>query len=287
MRRRAFTLVELMVVIAIIALLLSLVVTAIGGMMTRTRATKDLANQRGIGKADWSFSVEHDGRLLHPRTEHPVGSDPIGQSQEDRMWVRAYGQSDETGEDRVDDSGPVRIETEAVLRDGAAFPYIDDIAAYRSPLEPHGRIRSYSLNAFVGVEWGADDNSNYDTGSLPFGQHYRPCETAAQVPMPSSTMACIAEDDKQYGPNVNGWMVHPLQDLWIDCPPFWIPGEVGLAYIDGSTETMSLSSKLLEEAWIDHPTGHSMVNPPGCKDLRAFRRLLLPGVVTPLLDSGN
>ncbi len=86
----AFTLVELMVVIAIIALLLGLVVVGIGGMMTRARVAKDLANQRGFGKADSSFSVDHGGRLLHPWTV-PVGPNL---PQEDRMWVRSYGQTE-------------------------------------------------------------------------------------------------------------------------------------------------------------------------------------------------
>jgi prepilin-type N-terminal cleavage/methylation domain-containing protein/prepilin-type processing-associated H-X9-DG protein len=59
--RRGFTLIELLVVIAIIALLIGILVPALGAARKRAQQIKCLANTSQIGKADSIFADDHKG----------------------------------------------------------------------------------------------------------------------------------------------------------------------------------------------------------------------------------
>ena len=282
-----FTLIELLVVIAIIGILMSLAVTGIGMMLTRTKATKDLTNHKTIAAASWSHSLDHNGRLLHPRTQ--IDADDSTDSQIERFWVKSY---DETNATRLDGEKELAL----ALEDGAAFPYIENINSYKSPLDPTKRLRSYSLNAFVGVEFGIDDSQLFNITGL--SEFFIPAMTASQIPQPSSTMASISEDDRRTGgPNWNGWLLHPKNDMpfliWYDIPAFWVPNEVGTSNVDGSTQTIKLTTQGLKDRWeeiIADPqnTGFKKWNDTGRTsegDYNRFRKKLLPGRIGSILDN--
>lgn len=286
-----FTLIELLVVIAIIAILMSLAVTGIGMMLTRTKATKDLTNHKTIAAASWSHSLDHNGRLLHPRTIE----DDLDSTDEQiaRFWVKSYDEDDGSAIRLEYPDGPELV---LALEDGAAFPYIENINSYKSPLDPTKRLRSYSLNAFVGVEFGIDDApSTFDiTGMSEF---FMPAMTASQIPQPSSTMASISEDDRRTGgPNWNGWLLHPKNDMpfliWYDIPAFWVPNEVGTSNVDGSTQTIKLTTQGLKDRWeeiIADPqnAGFKKWNDTDRTsegDYNRFRKKLLPGRIGSILD---
>ena len=281
-----FTLIELLVVIAIIGILMSLAVTGIGMMLTRTKATKDLTNHKTIAAASWSHSLDHNGRLLHPRTQKDA--DDSTDAQIERFWVKSY---DETNATRLDGEKELAL----ALEDGAAFPYIENINSYKSPLDPTKRLRSYSLNAFVGVEFGIDDSQLFNITGL--SEFFMPAMTASQIPQPSSTMASISEDDRRTGgPNWNGWLLHPKNDMpfliWYDIPAFWVPNEVGMSNVDGSTQTIKLTTQGLKDRWeeiIADPqnTGFNKWNDTGRTsedDYNRFRKKLLPGRIGSILD---
>ncbi len=281
-----FTLIELLVVIAIIGILMSLAVTGIGMMLTRTKATKDLTNHKTIAAASWSHSLDHNGRLLHPRTQKDA--DDSTDAQIERFWVKSY---DETNATRLDGEKELAL----ALEDGAAFPYIENINSYKSPLDPTKRLRSYSLNAFVGVEFGIDDSQLFNITGL--SEFFIPAMTASQIPQPSSTMASISEDDRRTGgPNWNGWLLHPKNDMpfliWYDIPAFWVPNEVGTSNVDGSTQTIKLTTQGLKDRWeeiIADPqnTGFNKWNDTGRTsegDYNRFRKKLLPGRIGSILD---
>ena len=65
---RAFTLIEVIVVLAIIAILMSLVYPMYLRMSERAKATKDLSNLRQIGLATQTYSNDTDGMLFSPAT---------------------------------------------------------------------------------------------------------------------------------------------------------------------------------------------------------------------------
>ena len=279
---RGFTLIELLIVIAIIAILVGLVVVAAGAMLLQSRSAKDLANHRTIGTATWNHSVDHKGELLNPRTE-PDDTNST-QAQIDRFWVKAYDDSFST---RLDSDG---AELETALKDGAAFEYIGSIDAYRSPLDPTDRLRSYSMSAYIGVTVGIDDYVGYNIPGL--SEFFYPTLTASQIPQPSGTMCTITEDDRRRNANWNGWMLHPRDDMpflrWYDFPAFWMEHNVNISHVDGSTQSVTLSSDSLVEGWEEvSESGSDTWNDPQkstISDFKKFRRKLLPGRIGSILD---
>jgi len=302
---RGFTLIELLIVIAIIAILVALVTVAAGSLLQRSKSTKDSSNHRVIGQATFSHATDHRGRLLHPRTgpEGPPAEDST-QSQIDRMWIAAYG-DDVNGDPRLVNQGGEYIEMMSALQEGAAFQYIGDVKAYQSPMDPtigdvsefvvgnnftKDRIRSYALNAFVGVEWGADDRTVYrDDPPLRLEENgfWQSTETLSQIPQPAGTMCSIGEEDS-WGRNGHGWLVAPTTNFdtmrhWSDFPAFWDDRRVNISFVDGSTGTIMLESDKLKENWLLH--GHDDFNISDCEvEYRRFHRVLLPGVIGSVLD---
>lgn len=65
-KTRAFTLIEMMVVIAIVAILVALLVPALGKSMSRARSSQCMSNLRQIGVAIRLYATDHSGR-------YPVG----------------------------------------------------------------------------------------------------------------------------------------------------------------------------------------------------------------------
>ena len=62
-RGLAFTLVELLVVVSIIALLISILLPSLKRARDQAKAVKCLAHARGMGQATQVFAVDHDNRM--------------------------------------------------------------------------------------------------------------------------------------------------------------------------------------------------------------------------------
>lgn len=70
MRSRAFTLVELLVVVAIIAAMLGILLPALARARDAARATKCLANLRNLQVAHWMYMTENDQRFIQVGLAH-------------------------------------------------------------------------------------------------------------------------------------------------------------------------------------------------------------------------
>jgi prepilin-type N-terminal cleavage/methylation domain-containing protein len=300
--RRGFTLIELLVVIAIIAILAGLVIVASGAMMKQAKSTKDMGNHRTIGSATWSFATDNKGTLLHPRTEPTSSGTPSTQEQTDRFWVASHG-NDIDGNARVETVLGKKVELLTALTDGAAYQYIGDVAVYQSPLDPtigqisqfvsgnanipNARIRSYSLNAFVGVDGGADDWTDYET-LFDDSDYWKATLTISQIPQPSNTMCSIGEQNKSDGGSnertESGWLINPAEpNDFIKLPAFWNDDKVNVSYIDGSTGSIKLESDALEEVESISAGDHVIV-PGASMEYKQFKKIMLPGVIGSILD---
>jgi len=62
-KRQAFSLTEVLVVIAVIAVLAAILIPVVNSITNRSMATKRMNNMRALGNASLLYSVEHDGSL--------------------------------------------------------------------------------------------------------------------------------------------------------------------------------------------------------------------------------
>ncbi|MCH2135052.1 MAG: type II secretion system GspH family protein [Phycisphaerales bacterium] len=310
--RPAFSLVELMVVVAIIGVLTSLILVGINSMETSAYMTTDLAHHRMIAKASALHATDNENRLLHPRTE-PTNSGQIQgmannqyvpeiitqnmiqeavESANKRLWVRAYDDENVIRLDDVDNGLPdtSRRELLRALSDGAAWMYMDgDGSQYRSPLDPTQLRRSYSLNAFTGSELCPDEW--FGTGwSDPFygefARYATGTPTLSQIPQPANTFFSIIEWDPGHGTNIPpgrnflGFMLHPNQatgyanyQIWHDIPGFWYNDKYTISMVDGSTRAVPISEPDLPAILNQHRVVHDG------PDLRRIQQWMLPGVL--------
>ncbi|MFI4861434.1 MAG: prepilin-type N-terminal cleavage/methylation domain-containing protein [Phycisphaerales bacterium JB063] len=85
--RNAFTLIELLVVISIIALLIAILLPALGAARKTSRTIACQSNMRGIGLCFVAFSVEHKNRLPATGKNFNASQNMIGPGPDDRSWI--------------------------------------------------------------------------------------------------------------------------------------------------------------------------------------------------------
>jgi len=166
--RSAFTLVELLVVVAIIALLIGILIPAVGKARKVAQTTKCLANIRSLEQAHWNYMTEWNGVLIDVGLAHGgVHAD------EQATWVKSLKDSYQSHQD----SGQgIEIRARSPLDDSphwgpapAGKPIPD------SPPDQRRRT-SYGLN-------------DYLTSATPLAsQRHRKLN---QIPSPSSTVHVV------------------------------------------------------------------------------------------------
>ena len=132
-RPYGFTLVELLVIIAIIAVLASLLLPTIDGTKSRAKSASCINNLRQLSLGCKIYADDNNGRLIVN----------LPQPSTDTAWV----------------SGEIKTATQStnqsVVRTGRLFPYIANPAVYHCPadltqfgsLDP---VLSYSMNGWMG-----------------------------------------------------------------------------------------------------------------------------------------
>jgi prepilin-type processing-associated H-X9-DG protein len=282
---RAFTLVELLLVITIIVIVVGLILVALSQLQTRARATACLVNQRQIALANMSYANDNAGRFVNPRTDSlpPAG----GMRGTGNCWVNTAAAGGFVG----------GAETVKSLEGGALWNYLSkNEKAYLSPMDPTGRVRSYSMNGFVGVgdndyarradDWYSfPDPESPDMTEIARNTQLRTV-TLAQIPQPSRTMATITEHDRDFAYNLHGFVVQvgpPLgpAGLWIDTPALWNPGRINIAFADGAVDAPNIIYEQLEATFNADADGHDVTEVGSRPAFRFLTTILLPGIVRP------
>ena len=290
--RTGFSLPELLIVVAIIALVIGLVIPTIAALRARARTMQCMTNQRTIAQALYAYATSNGTRFPSPRTDS-TGTLYIDganvTSNTTPCWVRAEGAFLAPGG---------QFERPQAIENGTLFPYIGDLKCYVSPDEPTNpylsqvsnvsvRVRSYSLNALLGSTRPDelpefDDDFTSTTGpmggvSTPLSRYN--ATTIGTVKSPQRMMCTLVEDDS-VAYNNQGWLVYPQNPTWVDWPAGWRPDAITLTYVDGSTDTRALADPTLPQKW--DTFGHRWVDTAGTDnafDWRWFRDRMNPGVI--------
>ena len=216
--RSAFTLVEMLVVVAVVAMLLTLVLVGAAKLKQQVRLAESMQNQRTITTAFLAYFVDNNGKFAgvdtgtHPTYDWVVSALPGNTS------VEGY-------------------ELESAITRGSLWEYVGDLRAYKSPFDPHPtteRLRSYSLNGFL-----ASSETAEFWGGPPSAQ----VDRISKVVHPAETLCCVTEFDHR-GYNRNGWSIMGnFSYVWIDKLQNWSPGFWEFSYMDGHTEPFRHASK--------------------------------------------
>ena len=134
--RSAFTLVELLVVMAIVAILSALVLPVLSKTKAQGRQTACLSNLRQFGFALQTYASDNNGSLVAN-----LAADPGSNS-----WVLGNMQM------------PAQSTDPTYLRRGFLFPYVNQPSTYWCPADPaetagRPRVRSYSMNGWLGSRY--------------------------------------------------------------------------------------------------------------------------------------
>jgi len=172
-RHNAFTLVELLVVIGIIAVLLSIALPAMSTAKEQARRTVCLSNMRQLTQAWMSYAREHGGRLVPAGTMEP-GS-----------WVN-------------DCTACMSVQG------GALWSYIKDPRIYVCPDDLLNYDRTYSINGYLNGEYRdaartLSDVRQPDTGVFCFVEKYDP------LGFNENSFMCSVYPSGQWVDNIAPW----------------------------------------------------------------------------------
>ena len=138
----AFTLIELLLVIAIIALLAALLVPALSPAKVKGQQTVCLNNLHQLALCALMYPADNGGKLV---ANAPVSGFGVG-GQGTNSWV--------LGNMKL----PADSTNSAFLRQGLFFPYASQLAVYRCPADSSQtgstlHVRSYSMNGWMGSRY--------------------------------------------------------------------------------------------------------------------------------------
>lgn len=231
-RARAFTLVELLVVIALIGILAALLLPALGGAKARSLATACTSNSKQLAVAWRLYADDNAGKLVNNAQFNgwrSLRTPQTGQPIETPNWV--YGIMDWTTS--VDNTNSELIAA------GLLFPYTAQARLYKCPADRclsrrqlgvgfAPRVRSVAMNAFV---QGGDHTGQY---WLPDFAAY--AKESDLISPPPSQLWILADENPD---TINDGLFRMEMDntnVWNDVPGSFHNGACVFNFADGHVE---------------------------------------------------
>lgn len=235
-QRKGFTLVELLVVIAVIAILASLLLPALGTAQAQARRAECIGNLRQLMVAWTRYAVNHDGALVRGVSGTFSGS-----------WVGLYWAFDST---TPSDQQIAAIEA------GALFPYCNNAGVYRCANAWPGEMLTYSVSEAMNGTYHVDSAATI--------------WQLSKIHDPSTRMVFLDDwcDDWNHC-----WAVTHLSEDWWNVVPIRHQYGTTLSFADGHGEYWKWHDKRTVQGaltaigsgggWYQHPRAS-----PGNYDLR-------------------
>ena len=147
--RRAFTLVEILVVIAIIGILSAILFPVFGRARENGRKTVCLSNMKQLGLAFQQYTQDSRGK-------YPLAANYQGWAPGNAHWVAGTaGENGKLAKDEVNGDFPYNDTPvpapKANVEAGALYPYVKSTAVYICPSNRDGQLKglTYSMNCAV------------------------------------------------------------------------------------------------------------------------------------------
>lgn len=244
----AFSLTELLVVLAILALLLALILPGFQAVKVMGMGTKDLSNHRQLNIGFTTYFTEHGNRYM-------------GVDSGRFAWDWVQGQSNLT---------PQGNETLNALTKGRMWEQLGNQHVYKSPFDPFTdaqRLRTYSFNGFISTGEGPA------FGAPPSWQP----NSLTKLMKPAETIVSCCEYDHR-GYNINGFGVDMSgSGVWIDKLAPWYAGHWTMSLADGSVLAYAHAARQAEvDSIMTQPLNN--IYWPG-PDYNWIRKRLAPGLV--------
>jgi prepilin-type N-terminal cleavage/methylation domain-containing protein len=166
-QKSAFTLIEILIVIAIIAILAALLLPALSTAKSKGLRISCMNNLRQLGVGCQVYTADNDGRLVE---NWPYALMP---NLETNCWMHGNMRS------------AIDATNQALLRTGKLFPYANNPNSYRCPADRSGtnsapRVRSYSMNSWMGSRYMEFERPTFN--QRPYRTFVRDSELNAATP---------------------------------------------------------------------------------------------------------
>lgn len=256
MKHKGFTLIELLVVIAIIALLLAVLMPALGKAKDHAKRIGCSANLRSLGLAAILYAEDNDGRTPCSTVAWSGGSGWVGR----------------TCEQLSGEAFPIREQITAI-ESGQLYKYIKNTKGWRCPADPdREQMRSYGM---APQWWGgyttANNSIGYDSAA-PGGIVYKKIE---KIKNPSKRFLFMDSQGKMRDGYFALWYT---RFLWWNIPNFNHAGGSVNGFADGHAAYYKLGQETIGNAEMGLASGgfgmpqSQPKTDKGIEDLKHYRR---------------
>ncbi len=179
-RRQGFTLVELLVVLALIGILASLLFPVFARAREQARRTSCLSNLKQIGLAIALYRGDYDGNNPHhrmcpdtPADRFCLEADPLMPSGPREVWWGPYDNY----------SAPNATVLTANFHDGLLFPYVKTNQIFKCPSDTQWQI-GYAMSYITAGPMGKNEAEITNPGALYIWEHRNTPACASSLTTP-------------------------------------------------------------------------------------------------------
>jgi len=244
-RRQGFTLVELLVVVAIVALLVAILAPALSKVKEQARNVICSVHQRELTVAWSTYAASNEGELC---SSYVNSGRPFDDAS---SWAWAPW---DKRQNKPATANPTKEERQEGLERGTLWPYLGDHEVYRckSDKSKHQHIRSYSIADNMNGKF-ADLRSNDEADWRIFNK-------ISEVPRPSESYVFIEENDQRVF-NMDSFVMNPDGSDWWDPLAVWHKGASSFSFADGHVEQRHWSNETVEKFDLAETGGYKSWRP--------------------------
>jgi len=222
-RRAAFTLIELLTVIAIIAILAGILVPTVQGVFAHARATQGQNNLHSIGVAMQLYATDNKNRLPAPEGAGSSGSSNVANNPTGKSWI--WEIMPFAGMQTPTDGSTPHWTSNNVLFDPEYLSAQGSIADEDTP------VLGYGMNIYPYRPNPKSDPQNKGSGSSDF-PHKTDRQLMSNLPNPSKNVIVGLSDAVTLEPEQDGALQLPTGD------PTRYSGSAAYLFLDGSVQLL-------------------------------------------------